>query len=74
MQSKEERSQIIIGRCPKSGKDYRGVPATSREDPELLICPDCGTREALLGIGVPEDEVEEIIRIVHEHTRNDEGS
>jgi hypothetical protein len=30
-----------------------------------LICPDCGTREALTEIGVAADEQEQIIEIIH---------
>ena len=33
--------------CPRCGKAYHGPPALSREDNETLICPDCGTRQAL---------------------------
>ena len=64
----KECGTIHITQCAKCGKVFRGVPAQSREDPDLLICPDCGTREALQSIGVPEDEIEEIIRIIHKHT------
>lgn len=38
--------------CPMCGKTYRGYPALSRADNATLICPDCGTREALESIGV----------------------
>ena len=44
--------------CPKCGKHYTGYPATSREDNSTLICPDCGIRETLEGIGVPLEEQE----------------
>lgn len=63
-----ERGVQHITMCAKCGKVFRGVPAQSREDPDVLICPDCGTREALRSIGVSDDECEEIIRIIHEHT------
>ena len=33
--------------CPKCGKEYCEEPALSRVDNETLICPDCGTNEAL---------------------------
>lgn len=68
MEREKERGTIHITQCAKCGKVFRGVPAQSREDPDLLICPDCGAREALQSIGVPEDEIEEIIRIIHKHT------
>ncbi len=51
--------------CPKCGRKYRGAPALSREDNETLICPDCGTREALESIGVDESEQEQILETIH---------
>ena len=42
--------------CPRCHKTYHGNPALSRVDNETYICPDCGTREALEGIGVDKDE------------------
>ncbi|MCD8300212.1 MAG: hypothetical protein LUC41_03450 [Clostridiales bacterium] len=56
--------------CPVCGKEYSGQPALSREDNETLICPDCGTREALKSIGVDAVEREEIIRTIHRFTGN----
>lgn len=38
--------------CPLCGRTYHGAPALSREDNKTLICPDCGTRQALQSIGV----------------------
>ena len=38
--------------CPLCGRTYHGAPALSREDNKTLICPDCGTRQALRSIGV----------------------
>ena len=38
--------------CPRCHKAYHGVPALSRKDGRIQICPDCGTREALDSIGV----------------------
>ena len=52
--SNEERT------CPICGRSYTGHPALSRPDNETLICPDCGTRQALASIGVDEKEQEEI--------------
>lgn len=40
-------NEIRIKTCPRCGAIYHGVPALSRQDNETLICPDCGTREAL---------------------------
>ena len=48
-------------------KEYKGVPALSREDNATLICPDCGTREALEFIWVSAEEQEKIISIIHSH-------
>lgn len=53
--------------CPRCGQPYADYPALSRKDNETLICPDCGTREALEGTGVPIIEQEEIIRTIHQH-------
>jgi len=56
---------IEIRTCPKCGQRYTEPPALSRADNETLICPDCGTREALDSIGVPKDEQEKIIQTIH---------
>ena len=53
-----------IRRCPKCGQDYTGHPALSRTDSETLICPDCGTREALDTLGISVEEQDRIIAIV----------
>ena len=52
------------------GRTYRGVPALSRTDNETLICPDCGTRQALRSIGVSEEEAEKIIETIHQHNNS----
>lgn len=44
-------------------------PALSREDNKTLICPDCGTRQALQSIGVEPSEQEQIIETIHRHTQ-----
>lgn len=62
----ETRTERI---CPKCGKTYTERPALSREDNETLICSDCGTREALASIGIPPDEQDKILGIIHDHTR-----
>ncbi len=54
-----------ITECPICKKIYSGHPALSRKDNKTLICPDCGTREALESAGVPKDEQEEIIDTIH---------
>ena len=56
---------IQIKTCPYCGRIYHGVPALSRVDNETLICPDCGTREALESIGVSAEEQDAIIETIH---------
>lgn len=55
--------------CPKCGKTFTEPPAISRKDNETLICPDCGTREALETLGVSREEQDEIIKKIHESGR-----
>jgi len=50
---------------PQCGRAYSEHPALSRADNETLICPDCGTREALDSIGVKPDEQEQILAAIH---------
>lgn len=58
-----------IGICPKCGRPYSGSSALSRMDNHTLICPDCGTREALETLGISQEEQDEIIETIHRHTR-----
>lgn len=51
--------------CPLCGRVYSEFPALSRTDNETLICPDCGTRQALESIGVGAEESERILKIIH---------
>ena len=51
--------------CPICGATYTETPALSRLDNETLICPDCGTRQALESIGVSQEEQEKILTIIH---------
>ena len=53
--------------CPRCGKPYFERPALSRLDNETLICPDCGTREALESIGVGVEEQDSILETIHRH-------
>ena len=55
----------VLRTCPICGKEYKEHPALSRKDNTTLICPDCGTREALESIGVGQAEQEEILGIIH---------
>ena len=54
--------------CPLCGETYHAVPAVSSTDSNMLICPDCGTRQALERIGVNEKEREKILKIIHRAT------
>ena len=56
--------------CPLCGRIYHEHPALSRTDNKTLICPDCGTRQALESIGVAADEQEHIIETIHRHTQS----
>ena len=55
--------------CPLCWRIYHGAPALSRTDNKTLICPDCGTRQALQSIGVDAEEQEQIIETIHRHTQ-----
>jgi len=57
--------------CPRCGQSYAGHPAVSR-DGGGPICPDCGTREALAGLGVGPEEQERILDTIHRCTRRNE--
>lgn len=58
-------NKLLKGICPKCGQPFAGHPALSRKDNKTLICPDCGTREALESIGVDEKEQDEILETIH---------
>ena len=64
---KNEISQIRV--CPLCGKAYAEPPALSRTDNKTLICPECGTRQALADIGVDEEEQEKILAIIYRSCR-----
>ena len=53
------------GICPRCGQKYTGHPALSRKDDQTLICPDCGTREALDTLGISLEEQDRIIQAIH---------
>ena len=55
--------------CPRCGQTYYEPPGLSREDNQTLICPNCGTREALESIGVGRKEQEEILAIIRRQRR-----
>lgn len=64
---KSETLRIRI--CPRCGARYGRQPALSRTDGITLICPDCGTREALESIGVGTEEQEQILEAIHRSQR-----
>ena len=64
---KDNVRQIRV--CPLCGKTYGEAPAISRTDNETLICPDCGTRQALESIGIDAEERERILSIIHQSYR-----
>lgn len=51
--------------CPLCGMNYTAAPALSRIDNQTLICPDCGTRQALESIGVAKEEQDRILETIH---------
>ena len=63
MKNNVERTAV----CPLCGRLYHGHPALSRTDNETLICPDCGTRQALQAMGVNSEEQEIILATIHQH-------
>lgn len=61
----KENNVVRLFVCPRCGRSYLEPPALSRLDNETLICPDCGTREALDSIGVKPEEQEQILATIH---------
>ena len=55
--------------CPVCGQKYNAPAAVSRTDNRTLICPDCGTRQALSSIGISPEEQEKILEIIHRNTQ-----
>ena len=53
--------------CPLCGNSYTEPPAISRQDMVTPICPDCGTRQALMSIGVSAEEQEKILEAIHRY-------
>ena len=56
--------------CPRCGGAYRAAPALSRTDNQTLICPDCGTREALASMGVKCLSAEEAMKYTKWFSKN----
>lgn len=61
-----KKADRIERTCPKCGRKYKGIPAVSRMDNNMLICPECGTREALESMGISKEEQDRIIRTINE--------
>ena len=57
---------VQLRTCPHCGEVYSGHGSVSRADNLTVICPDCGTREALQSIGVDKKEQEKILRTIHQ--------
>ena len=53
--------------CPLCRNAYTEPPALSRTDSKTPICPDCGSRQALQALGVPETEIQQILQAMHQH-------
>ena len=62
---KMKTEERVTRACPIYGREYDGHPALSRTDGVTLICPDCGTREALESIGVSKEQQDKILGIIH---------
>ena len=54
-------------KCPRCGAIYRAHSAISRVDNQTLICPDCGTREALESLSVGVEEQNKILETLHKY-------
>ena len=57
---------IVRKICPVCGGPLTAHPALSRRDNKTLICPDCGTREALADFGMDIEDQEEFIATMHQ--------
>ena len=57
--------------CPYCGQEYSDHPALSRTDNSTLICPRCGSLEALIAAGFPQQTIDEILATLYPE-RNEE--
>ncbi|MBP5463371.1 MAG: hypothetical protein J6Y20_14795 [Lachnospiraceae bacterium] len=57
-------------KCPLCGKEYTGHPALSRADNRTLICPDCGTRQAMDAIGISDPEA--LLALIHSYAEGED--
>lgn len=67
----KEDNVLRLSVCPRCGRTYCEPPALSREDNKTLICPDCGTREALDTLGIEFEEQEQILAAIHRCQRQE---
>lgn len=66
VQESKQGQETMVGGDGCEKRDYTEEdPALSRTDGETLICPDCGTRQALESIGVSQEEQEKILETIH---------
>lgn len=56
---------VQLRTCPRCGGVYSGHGSLSMLDNLTILCPDCGTREALESIGADETEQEKILDVIH---------
>ena len=60
---------IRMAVCPLAAGPTTALLRFPERTTETLICPDCGTRQALQSIGVEPSEQEQIIETIHRHTQ-----
>lgn len=65
-------NELTSRTCPICGQNYTDHPAVSRTDNITMICPDCGTRQALASIGISAEEQEQILQTIHRNKRGNE--
>ena len=56
--------------CPICGKIYYEPSGLSRTDNKTEICTDCSTRQALVTLGINEEEQNAILEIIHRYRNN----
>lgn len=62
-----KKANAPAGTCPLCGAPFKERPAVSRDDPSVLICSECGTRQALASIGLDPEEQEAVLEVIHRH-------
>lgn len=66
------RDVKMVRKCNICGREYSERPALDRRDNKTFICPDCGVRQALAGLGVDADEQERILAIIRKYTKGED--